>query len=113
MDESKQRILLLSILVFLVAIIAASLLVFPKIGFTFKDSNKLCQGSGYSFDSETGLCLREFDKHFCTSPQGDFCTLVYQPVCGLPEKKTYSNSCFACKEVSVYVEGECNSLQSP
>jgi len=37
------------------------------------------------------------------------CIEIYQPVCGNPVQKTYSNSCFACidEQVMAYIEGEC------
>ena len=37
------------------------------------------------------------------------CIEIYQPVCGMPIKQTFSNSCFACSNESViyYIEGEC------
>jgi len=37
------------------------------------------------------------------------CTQVYEPVCGLPIKETFSNGCTAClnEVVEYYVEGEC------
>lgn len=39
----------------------------------------------------------------------DACIEIYQPVCGMPIKQTFSNSCFACSDESViyYIEGEC------
>ena len=45
----------------------------------------------------------------CQEPRPEVCPLIYQPVCGKPINKTFSNGCFACMDESVkyFVEGEC------
>ena len=55
----------------------------------------------------------------CTpeSRQGDVCIESYDPVCGekqAGEKKTFSNSCFACldKAIKGYSSGECQETNS-
>ncbi len=52
-------------------------------------------------------------KTYCTeaSRSAEVCTEIYQPVCGFPAEKTYSNPCFACmnEAVDYYVSGECQS----
>ena len=53
----------------------------------------------------------QINKIFCSdsSREGQACAQVYEPVCGYPEKKDYSNFCVACKNVNVeyYVNREC------
>lgn len=63
----------------------------------------------------------EIIEHFCLeSETADFCTTIYEPVCGLvqvecitapcpPVAQTFSNSCFACQNERVlyWIEGEC------
>lgn len=46
----------------------------------------------------------------CPEIQGEFCIEIYQPVCGVQDKQTHSNSCFACLNSTInthYIEGEC------
>lgn len=51
------------------------------------------------------------ERNYCTwaSRLADVCITIYQPVCGYPLEKTYSNSCSACidKDVEYYISGEC------
>ena len=51
------------------------------------------------------------DRVYCTEEQrqAEVCMELYQPVCGYPEKKTYSNPCFACMDENVeyWVDGLC------
>jgi len=51
------------------------------------------------------------DRVYCTEKQRqvDVCIKIYQPVCGYPEKQTYTNSCFACMDENVeyWVDGPC------
>jgi hypothetical protein len=67
--------------------------------------------AGYSWNKTDQMCIREWTKKYCTpeSRTADVCITLYEPVCGLPMKKTFSNSCIAClnKSVHYYVEGEC------
>ncbi len=53
----------------------------------------------------------EENKNYCTPEQRqvDACIEIYQPVCGYPNKETFSNSCFACMDESVeyWVDGIC------
>ena len=51
------------------------------------------------------------NQHVCSagSRGSQVCFELYQPVCGYPNTKTYSNSCFACIDNSVqyYINGQC------
>ena len=52
------------------------------------------------------------EPEVCKDPRPQMCTMDYRPVCGTTisgEKKTYSNGCSACSDLSVlsYVPGEC------
>ena len=52
------------------------------------------------------------EPEVCKDPRPQMCTMDYRPVCGTMtggEKKTYSNGCSACSDMSVlsYVPGEC------
>jgi hypothetical protein len=49
-------------------------------------------------------------KHWCKNPRPKFCTMIYNPVCGKPINKTYSNGCVACqdKNVKYFIKGACN-----
>jgi len=51
------------------------------------------------------------NRVYCTKEQRqvEACIKLYQPVCGYPEKKTYSNPCFACMDENVeyWVDGPC------
>ena len=55
--------------------------------------------------------ISEDNKNYCTedSRNYDFCAEFYEPVCGYPLQKTYSNSCFACLDMGIefYINGEC------
>jgi hypothetical protein len=54
---------------------------------------------------------KDDDRIYCSvfSRDADICIQMYEPVCGYPQKKTYSNSCSACREKNVeyYFSGEC------
>jgi hypothetical protein len=53
------------------------------------------------------------EKNYCSEEDraGDFCIELYAPVCGIfsdGTSKTFSNSCFACKEeIEYWISGEC------
>lgn len=57
----------------------------------------------------------ETEKVYCTEEQrgAEICTMEYAPVCGYGSNnesiETYSNSCFACADISVgyWINGEC------
>ncbi len=51
----------------------------------------------------------EIIENFCTGEIPEVCMNLYEPVCGYPLEKTFSNSCFACQnsEVVYWVKGEC------
>lgn len=55
----------------------------------------------------------EDEKNYCTesSRNANMCIEIYEPVCGFPIEKNYSNSCFACmdKSVEYYIAGGCSS----
>ena len=60
--------------------------------------------------SERGVGNHEFVP--CQEPRPEFCTMHYEPVCGVMaggESKTYSNACGACsdREIKGYIEGAC------
>ena len=54
-------------------------------------------------DCEFEACPANGNQTYCTAEQrqADACITLYEPVCGYPEKSTYSNSCFACMEENV------------
>ncbi len=69
-----------------------------------------CLGpAGYTWNETDQLCVREWTRETCPEDREDFCITVYEPVCGLPTRKQYSNSCFACLDLEVkqFIEGEC------
>ncbi len=48
----------------------------------------------------------------CESPRQQFCTMIYQPVCGISDsglEKTYPSDCNACADESIvgFQQGEC------
>ena len=45
----------------------------------------------------------------CSNPRPTICPMVYNPVCGKPINKTFSNGCVACmnQEVEYYIPGKC------
>ena len=53
----------------------------------------------------------EEERKYCieSSRNVEVCIEIYEPVCGFPIEKTYSNSCFACmdKNVEYYTNEEC------
>ncbi|MCK5624581.1 hypothetical protein KAI04_01945 [Candidatus Pacearchaeota archaeon] len=52
----------------------------------------------------------EIIENFCTQKDvGEFCMNLYEPVCGYPLEKTFSNSCFACQDENIlyWIFGEC------
>jgi len=65
--------------------------------------------AGYSWNETDQLCVREWTRQTCPEERGEVCITIYEPVCGLPTKKQYSNSCFACldNEVKQYIDGQC------
>ena len=83
----------------------------------------LCtQGKQPFFEDKGCGCepITEDEKVFCPQQQAEFCTEIYQPVCGWfdPDKiqcikypcaQTFSNSCYACRSerVEYWTEGEC------
>lgn len=65
--------------------------------------------AGYSWNETDQLCVKEWTRKPCPEERGEVCIEIYEPVCGLPTKKQYSNSCFACldPEVTQFIDGEC------
>ena len=66
--------------------------------------------AGNTLGGEVALVSAE--PEVCKDPRPQMCTMDYRPVCGAMtggEKKTYSNGCSACSDLSVlsYVPGEC------
>ena len=66
--------------------------------------------AGNTLGGEVALVSAE--PEVCKDPRPQMCTMDYRPVCGTMtggEKKTYSNGCSACSDISVlsYVPGEC------
>ncbi len=52
----------------------------------------------------------ELIENFCSNEDvTGICMTLYEPVCGYPIEKTFSNSCFACnnQEVIYWIKGEC------
>ncbi len=87
-------------------------------GTTFYDGEEneiRCPGVAPNYLSDECKNLLEIPcEELCSkceigSRESETCVEVYEPVCGFPEKQTYSNSCFACghKEVEYYIKGEC------
>ena len=52
----------------------------------------------------------EMIENFCTGDVGDVCMNLYEPVCGYPKEKTFTNACFACQdqEIVYWIPGECS-----
>ena len=73
------------------------------------DINGCLTPAGYSWNETDQLCVREWTRKPCPEERGEVCIEIYEPVCGLPTKKQYSNSCFACldPEVIQSIEGKC------
>jgi len=84
------------------------------------DEHGCLVAAGYSWNENEKECVREWikdgkeryqDRIYCTDEQrnSDMCMFLYEPVCGFPDEKTYSNSCVACsdKEVEYWKHGEC------
>ena len=76
----------------------------------------LCIPGREYFLDETGCgceLVSEDDKQkvYCKEEQrkAEACIEIYQPVCGFPLNKTFSNSCFACmdEQVEYHIQGEC------
>ena len=76
----------------------------------------LCVSDRKYFSDQTGCgceLIYEEEKNFIYCPEesrnADACIEIYQPVCGFPINKTFSNSCFACMDENViyYTQGEC------
>lgn len=80
----------------------------PSIGGQ-RDAHGCLGPAGYSWNETDQLCVREWTREQCPEEPGEFCTTVYEPVCGLPDKKQYSNSCFACLNTqnTYFIDGEC------
>jgi hypothetical protein len=76
-----------------------------------KDEHGCYLMAGYRWNETDQMCVREWEKTNCPAFEGEAraCTAQYDPVCGLPLRQTFSNSCFACQnsEVLYYVPGEC------
>lgn len=54
--------------------------------------------------------FKEIIENFCIQEEiSDLCITLYDPVCGYPSNKTFTNSCFACqdKEVIYWIPGVC------
>ncbi len=81
------------------------------------DNFKECVGAGNSVvGSYPRTCTHknqtfiELIENFCTTENTtDVCTTLYEPVCGYPAEKTFTNSCFACQdsEIIYWIEGAC------
>ena len=79
---------------------------------------KECVGAGNPImESYPRKCIHdnqtftEIIENFCTTENiTDICITLYEPVCGYPVEKTFTNSCFACQnsEVIYWVGGECS-----
>ena len=76
----------------------------------------LCVSDRKYFSDQTGcgcelVSDNDGQKSFCPdeSRNADACIEIYQPVCGFPINKTFSNSCFACMDENViyHTRGEC------
>ena len=86
-------------------------------GFNSKDCEILqviCSEEKISFYDAAGCgCELEttIQKDVCkpTDREIEICINLYQPVCGMPLKQTFSNSCFACQnsEIIYYLPEEC------
>jgi hypothetical protein len=67
--------------------------------------------AGYTWNETDQMCVREWEKVQCEEADREkvACTANYDPVCGLPIKQTFSNSCSACQnsEILYYVPNEC------
>lgn len=76
-----------------------------------RDEHGCLIAAGYLWNETDQMCVREWEKTNCekTDNKTEICIALYEPVCGLPIKKTFTNSCFACQDLNVkyYVEGEC------
>ena len=108
------------LIIILVVVIIISLIIVVRKGVRVDDDliggdrdEHGCLGSaGYTWNETDQMCVREWTRKKC-SPESRgpnlYCIQVYDPVCGLPIKVTFSNSCAACLNNSVeyYVEGEC------
>lgn len=78
----------------------------------------LCVSDRKYFSDQTGcgceLKLEVGGSNFTYCPEesrnADACIEIYQPVCGFPINKTFSNSCFACMDENIiyYAQGECS-----
>ena len=74
-----------------------------------------CLGpAGYTYNETLNGCVRKWEQSgevYCSleSREVGDCIALYEPVCGYPESKEYSNSCFACMNegVNYWVKGNC------
>ena len=52
-------------------------------------------------------------KKYCSaeSRNAEVCMEIYEPACGYPAERVYSNACFACmnQAVEYYILGECEN----
>ena len=81
------------------------------------DNFKECVSAGNPIlESYPRKCINENKtyieviENFCLNKDTeDLCMTLYDPVCGYPLEKTFSNSCFACqnKEIVYWMPGEC------
>ncbi len=116
---AKQKKLLRLIPFFVLIAVSMVLITIPIIYYSLtpstiggdKDAHGCLTAAGYSWNATDSMCLREWTKTYCTekSRNAGACIEIYTPVCGLPVKQTFSNSCFAClnTDVKYYVPGKC------
>ena len=74
-----------------------------------KDDYGCLVSAGYSWNEEFEMCVIEDTYEECPEMEGDVCIMIYDPVCGLPNKQEYTNKCFACldPEVTHTIVGVC------
>ena len=101
--------------------ILLSFILVSTVLILINNSNKIIGGDrdehgclvpvGYTWNNTDKMCVREWEKESCApeTRNAEACVEIYDPVCGLPNKETYSNSCFACLDSNVqyHVLGQC------